>query len=101
MRDRAGLYRREGKVSLYGLHSRTNHYKYHQVHIWQLRLLKRMTGDLYFGELADAMAADRGSKRDVPGKPIESRMRTVPSQAPQAGRISHYPLVPTAYEQAA
>jgi hypothetical protein len=92
-RDLAGKFRREGKISLYGLHSRTNHLKYHEVHIWQLRLLGRMTGDPFFSELADAMASDKGPKRDVPGKPVESRSRVVPSQAPQSGRISHYPLV--------
>ena len=101
MRDRAGRYRKEGRVSLYGLRSRTNHYKYHQVHVWQLRLLGRMTGDPYFTELGDAMAADAGPKRDVPGKPVESRSRSVPSQAPQRLRISHYPLVSPILERAA
>ena len=101
MRDRAGLYRREGKISIYGMHSRTNHYKYHQIHIWQLRLLGRMTGDAWFSELADTMAADRGPKRDVPGKPVESRMRAVPSRAPQSERIAHYPLVAPSLERAA
>jgi hypothetical protein len=101
MRDRAGLYRRKGKVSIYGMHSRTNHYKYHQIHIWQLRLLGRMTGDAWFTELADDLAADRGPKRDVPGKPVESRMRTVPSSAPQSARIAPYPLVWPALERAA
>jgi hypothetical protein len=101
MRDRAGRFRREGRVSIYGLHSRTNHYKYHQVHIWQLRFLGRMTGDPYFGELAGAMASDRTPKRRVPGEPGESRLRTVPSRAPQSRRISHYPPVVPALERAA
>jgi hypothetical protein len=101
MRDRAGRFRRDGRVSIYGLRSRTNHYKYHQVHIWQLRLLGRMTGDPYFSELADAMASDRTPKRRVPGKPGESRLRTVPSSAPQSRRISHYPPVAPALERAA
>jgi hypothetical protein len=101
MRDRAELYRREGRISLYGLRSRTNHYKYHQVHIWQLRLLGRITGDPYFSELGDALAADKGTKRDVPGKPVESRRRMVPSQAPQSNRLSHYPLVQAAFDLAA
>ncbi len=93
MRDRAVTYRREGRVSLYGLHSRTNHYKYHQVHIWQLRLLGRMTGDPFFSELAAAMAADRGPRRNVPGKPVESRAGPVLNRSPQALRKSHYPMV--------
>ncbi|MEX1295564.1 MAG: D-glucuronyl C5-epimerase family protein [Candidatus Limnocylindrales bacterium] len=101
VRDRAHLYRREGKVSLYGLHSRTNHFKYHQVHIWQLRLLSRMTGDPFFRELAAGMAADAVPNRDVAGRPVESRMRVVPSKAPQAHRLSHYPLVSEAFERAA
>ena len=101
MRDRAASYRREGKVSLYGLHSRTNHYKYHQVHIWQLRLLTRMTGDPFFGELADAMASDKGPKRRVPGQPVETRRKPVPSRAPQSLRKAHYPLVAPALDRAA
>jgi hypothetical protein len=101
MRERGHLYRREGKVSLYGLHSRTNHFKYHQVHIWQLRLLSRMTGDPFFKELAADMAADAVPNRDVAGRPVESRTRIVPSKAPQKHRLSHYPLVPETYELAA
>jgi len=101
MRDRADTYRRKGKVSLYGLHSRTNHCKYHQIHIWQLRLLSRMTGDPFFRELAEGMAEDAVPNRDVAGKPVESRMRVVPSQAPQSNRLSHYPLVPEAFRLAA
>ena len=101
MRDRAELYRREGKVSIYGMHSRTNHFKYHQVHIWQLRLLNRMTGDHFFRELADGMAQDAVPNRDVAGRPVESRLRVVPSKAPQANRLSHYPLVPEDYAMAA
>ncbi|MEA2025678.1 MAG: D-glucuronyl C5-epimerase family protein [Chloroflexota bacterium] len=93
MRDRAATYRREGRVSLYGLHSRTNHYKYHQVHIWQLRLLGRMTGDPFFSELASALAADRGPRRNVPGKPAESRAGPVLNRSPQVLRKSHYPVV--------
>ena len=101
MRDRAATYRREGRVSLYGLHSRTNHYKYHQVHIWQLRLLGRMSGDPYFSELAAALAADAGPRRNVPGKPAQSTWRAVPNAAPQAQRLGHYPISPAAFEDAA
>ena len=101
MRDRAATYRREGRVSLYGLHSRTNHYKYHQVHIWQLRLLGRMTGDPFFGELANALAADRGPRRNVPGKPAESRAGPVPNRSPQVLRKSHYPVTKPASSRTA
>jgi hypothetical protein len=101
MRDRAGIFRREGKSSLYGLRTRTKHFKYHQVHIWQLRLLSRMTGDPFFRELADGMAQDAVPNRDVAGRPVESRMRVVPSRAPQANRLSQYPLVRQAFERTA
>ena len=94
MRDRAATYRREGRVSIYGLRSRTNHYKYHQVHIWQLRLLGRMTGDPFFSELADALAADKGPKRDVSRASLP---RAAPGAGPQplaagaaAGRTTHW-----------
>jgi hypothetical protein len=93
MRDRAATYRRRGRVSVYGLHSRTNHYKYHQVHIWQLRLLGRMTGDPFFKELGDAMAADRGPRRNVPGKPAQARTGFVLNDAPQKRRVAPYPPV--------
>lgn len=103
MRDRAATYRREGRVSLYGLHSRTNHYKYHQVHIWQLRLLGRLANEPYFGELADALAADRSPRRRVPGKPAQSTLLPVPSGSPQRLRVSPYPLPRTGsmFERAA
>jgi hypothetical protein len=100
MRDRADRYRREGRVSLYGLRSRTNHQKYHEVHIWQLRLLARMTGDDWFRELAETLAADSGPKRDVPGRPVESRPGVVLSRAPQSARLAHYPPVTPALERA-
>jgi len=101
MRDRAGLYRREGKVSLYGLRSRTNHYKYHQIHIWQLRLLSRMTGDPYFRELAGELASDRRPKRDVAGEPVLSTMRVVLDPSPQRRRLARYPLPATTFDHAA
>jgi hypothetical protein len=93
MRDRAGKYRREGRISIYGLHSRTNHFKYHQVHIWQLRLLGRFAGDPYFTELGNTLASDRGPKRDVPGRPSTSRLGVGLSDAPNSGRKAHFPPV--------
>ena len=39
MRDNAWRYRRRGKTSLYGLRIRSSIYKYHEIHIWQFRLL--------------------------------------------------------------
>jgi hypothetical protein len=93
MRDRAGKYRREGRISIYGLRSRTNHYKYHQVHIWQLRLLGRMTGDAFFTQLGDTLASDKGPKRDVPGKPATAAPGAVLSRSPRALQKAHYPAV--------
>ncbi len=93
MRDRAGSYRREGRVSIYGQRSRTNHLKYHQVHIWQLRLLGLMTGDPYFSTLGDTMATDRGTKRAVPGRPSVRRSGNVLNRTPDALRKAAYPPV--------
>ncbi len=101
MRDRADEYRREGRVSIYGLRSRTNHYKYHQIHIWQLRLLSRMTGDSYFRELAADMAEDRPPEPNVHGKPVEYRTGALPSRARQRFRLEHYPPVRPALDAAA
>lgn len=91
MRDRAQQYRREGRASIYGLRSRSNHLKYHQVHVWQLRLLGRMTGDPFFSQLGDLMASDHGLVGDVPGRPAESRMDVIPSSSPRALQKAPYP----------
>ena len=101
MRDRAGKYRRKGRVSVYGMRSRTNHYKYHQVHIWQLRFLGRISGDPYFTELGDLMASDREPKRDVHGSPAAYQSGPVLSGAPQALRLAAWPPVAAALEGAA
>jgi hypothetical protein len=101
MKDLAGRYRRKGRVSIYGWRSRTNHFKYHQVHIWQLRLLGRMTGDRYFTELGNTLAADRSPKRNVPGEPSVSRPGSVLSESPKAFRKAQYPPVRAALDKAA
>ncbi len=51
-------FRRPGKPSLYGL--RFGHFAgdYHMIHINQLRMLQRMTGDPAFGEWADSLESD-------------------------------------------
>jgi hypothetical protein len=100
MRDKAGSYRREGRISIYGQRSRTNHLKYHQVHIWQLRLLGLMTGDSFFTDLSGALDADRQSKFDVPGKPARRRLKPAPGRAPQARRLAPYPAVRPFLERA-
>lgn len=101
MRDRAATYRREGRTSIYGLRSRTNHYKYHQVHIWQLRLLGRMSGDPFFTTLGDTMASDRGPKREVPGRPAVARPGAVLNETPHSRRKAKYPALPLAPDAAA
>jgi hypothetical protein len=93
MRDRAGRYRREGRVSVYGLRSRTNHLSYHEVHVWQLRLLGRMTGDEFFTRLGDTMAADRPPRPVVQGQPSETREGAILSRAPRRLQVAHYPPV--------
>ena len=100
MRDRAQQYRRKDRASVYGLRSRTNHVKYHQVHIWQLRLLGRMTGDPFFSRLGDTLASDVALRGDVPGRPAQSRMDTLLSPAPRALQKAAYPPVMLALRRA-
>ena len=93
MRDRAGRYRREGRASVYGLRSRTNHFSYHEVHIWQLRLLGRMTGDPFFTTLGDTMATDRAPRPLVQGQPAEVAEGPVLDHAPRSAQVARYPPV--------
>ena len=69
MRDNAWRYRRKGKTSLYGLRIRSSIYKYHEIHMWQLRLLARITGDRFFRNVASAMGRDRPLVGYVAGRP--------------------------------
>jgi hypothetical protein len=93
MRERAGQYRREGRVSVYGLRSRSNHYSYHEVHIWQLRFLGRMTGDAFFTDLGNTMAADRAPRPVVQGQPAVDGDGTVLSRSPRRLQVAPYPPV--------
>jgi hypothetical protein len=52
------LFRRPGKVSLYGLTFRHYALNYHQLHIEQFRYLEKMTGDHFFGAWADTFYND-------------------------------------------
>jgi hypothetical protein len=101
MRERAGQYRRLGRVSVYGMRSRTNHFRYHEVHVWQLRLLGRMTGDPWFTQLGAAMAADAPPEGHVPGRPAVRSVSPSLSTAPRGRRMAHYPPVRPALEHAA
>lgn len=99
MRDRAGRYRREGRISIYGLRSRTNILKYHRVHVWQLRLLGQLTGDTYFTELGDDFARDAPVSGYVPGRPAAQRGRPTIRSSPAKWRIAPYPPVRLAAER--
>lgn len=69
MRDHAWRYRRPGGISLYGLRHRETIIKYHEIHVWQLRLLARISGERSFWSLADRLAGDRKPRGYVPGRP--------------------------------
>jgi hypothetical protein len=69
MRRNVERYRRPGKVSLYGLRSRTPNPKYHEIHVWQLQLLAHITGDGYFDGMAARLREDRPPVGHVNGRP--------------------------------
>jgi len=101
IRDQGHRYRKEGAISRYGLRSRSNILKYHEIHVWQLRLLGRMTGDPTFTELAEQMAADRAPVGYVPGRPaMRERFRPFAS-VEQARRFRTYPSVAAELDNAA
>lgn len=58
MRRRAAAYRVPGGLSYYDLTHRTQWEHYHAIHTWQLRDLAAISGDAWFGQLADAFYAD-------------------------------------------
>lgn len=93
MRERAGQFRRLGRVSVYGMRSRTNHFRYHEVHVWQLRLLGRMTGDPWFTQLSIALASDAPPQGHVPGRPAVRSVGPVLSRAKRGQQVAHYPPV--------
>jgi hypothetical protein len=101
MRERAARYRRKGRVSIYGVRSRTNHFKYHEIHIWQLRLLGRMTRDPFFTRLASSLAQDRPAEGHVPGRPSVSVPGSVLSRARRGFQVAQYPAVAYALRHAA
>jgi hypothetical protein len=69
MRARADRYRQAGGLSLYGLRHRTSRLKYHEIHVWQLRLLASLSGDAWFDRLAGQLSDDVRSSGPVPGRP--------------------------------
>jgi hypothetical protein len=54
----ASTFRDPGTISGYCLAHDYPSPKYHRIHIWQLRHLERMTGDRWFGRMADLYQAD-------------------------------------------
>ncbi len=62
-------YRRPGGISLYGLTTRTPNPKYHEIHVWQLNLLARISGDDYFATMATRLRDDRRPVGPVNGRP--------------------------------
>ena len=72
MRRRVDRYRQPGGVSIYGLRSRTQNPKYHEIHIWQLDLLAHISGDGYFTRVADQLREDRRPVGKVNGRPARN-----------------------------
>ena len=60
MRGNATRYRVPGSVSYYDLVHYTQSLHYHRIHIWQLRMLRQISGSSWFSRLAAALAADAG-----------------------------------------
>ncbi len=71
MRDQVSQYRQRGEVSLYCFYHRSQHVKYHAIHIWQLRQLARLSSVGYFGRMADRFEQDYDPQRKGPGKQRE------------------------------
>jgi hypothetical protein len=70
MRRNVSRYRRPGLASRYALSSNHGIVKYHGIHIWQLRLLARISGASYFARVADRFEHDLnppGPGRFAPG----------------------------------
>ena len=69
IRKNLDRYRQPGGISLYGLTTRTPNPKYHEIHVWQLNLLSRISGDDYFATMASQLRDDRRPVGHVNGRP--------------------------------
>jgi hypothetical protein len=81
MRDRLDDYRRPGGVSFYCLYHRSTLIHYHAIHVWQIKLLGRISGDAWFLEMSRRFRQDAGFSRPgrgAPGWPHPAVPRTVP-----------------------
>jgi hypothetical protein len=91
LRDRASRFRRPGRVSFYSSRTRTVIPSYHDIHVWQMRLLGRITGDAWFTRLGDDFAADHPPKPYVPGRPAVDGIRIAEPVAPLRLRLGPFP----------
>jgi hypothetical protein len=91
LRDRAGGFRRPGRISFYSSRTKTVIGSYHDIHIWQLRLLGRITGDAWFTRLGDDIAADHPPRPYVPGRPAVDGLRPVEPSPPLRLRLGSFP----------
>lgn len=69
MRDRLHEYRVPGGTSYYGLYHRERIAHYHTIHVWQIGLLGRISGDDWFLRMARRFREDQGSGRPGRGAP--------------------------------
>jgi hypothetical protein len=70
MRHTVSRFRRPGRSSRYALSSGHGLVKYHGIHIWQLRLLAKISGERYFARVARRFENDLnppGPGRFAPG----------------------------------
>jgi hypothetical protein len=91
LRDNAARFRRPGRTSFYGSRTRTVIPSYHDIHVWQLRLLGRITGDVWFTRLGDDLATDHPPKPYVPGRPAVDGLRLVEPTPPLRLRLGMFP----------
>jgi D-glucuronyl C5-epimerase C-terminus len=77
MSRHAQRYRRPGGVSFYGLLTRTIIFKYHEIHIWQLRLLAKISGHADFARLSRQLERDAPPIGRVNGRPARQGDRVV------------------------
>jgi hypothetical protein len=90
-RDRAARYRRKGRPSFYSSRTRTVIADYHDIHVWQLRLLGELTRDPFFTRLGDDLAIDHPPKRYVPGRPAVDDQRVGVPQPSSGQRLGLFP----------
>ena len=86
MRENASRYRRPGGRSRYDLRHETTFPKYHAIHVWQLGMLARISGDRSFSRLARRLSEDRRPMAQAPGRPAKQASRFVGRHCRPGGR---------------